>query len=281
MLMGRSRNPNLGIAEYVTVIFTILLVMVSVSIGLGFWTQQITTTQKQVAIQTGRADIYNFERIVSAKLRGNSTGIYIPTMTDGRIVFNSTDAVLTVRDVSDGSDLLYTETGNHFFASYEWGSPTFPSTNGTGTALGGYLVGLGNVSDILESSINIVESGQGPFYVVFLYFSPTVVPSFTSGPDPDDDVDHFWIYLVQYGGGQPVFTTGGNNVVISVGTKETTTLEWGKDLPQELPNCDGAPCKISIDFSLLGTSGYDWSITYDTISEHLVLHITHITVERL
>ena len=281
MLMGR--NAKSGIAEYITVIFTILLVMVSVSIGLGFWTQQITTTQKEVAIQSGRADIFNFERIVSAKLRGNSSGIYIPTMTDGRLVFNHSDAVLTVRDVSSGSDPLYNETLRLFVASYEWGRPIFPSTDGTGTAVGGYLMGIGNVSDILEGSINIVESGQGPHYTIFLYYSPTVVPSFTAGTDPDDKVDHFWIYLVRYGDIVPVFATGGNNVVVSVGTREDTTLEFGPNLTptNPLPNCASSTCTISVSFSIPNTSGYDWSQTYDTTSDHLVLHITHITVQRI
>ena len=124
---------NRGIAEYITVIFTILLVMVSVSIGLGFWTQQIATSQKEVAISSGRADIYNFERIISAKLRGNSSGIYIPTMTDGRIVLNATAAVLTI---SDGPTVLNRTNIDLFFTNYEWGSPVFPSVNGTGLNLG-------------------------------------------------------------------------------------------------------------------------------------------------
>jgi len=276
-----ARHANRGIAEYVTVIFTILLVMVSVAIGLGFWTSQIATTQKEVAIQSGRADIFNFERIVSAKLRGNSSGIYIPTTTDGRLVFDSIDANLTVWDVSSGSEKLHTEIIPLFTASYEWGSPNFPSTDGTGN-VGGYLTGIGDVTDILEESINIVESGQGPHYIAFLYYSPTVVPSFISGTDPDDKVDHFWIYLVRYGDVVPVFATGGNNVVVSVGTREDTTIEWGPSLPMTpMPNCGGPTCEISVTFSIPGTDGYDRSESYTTISDHIVLHITHITVQRI
>ncbi len=269
MTMGRVQNR--GIAEYITVIFTILLVMVSVSIGLGFWTQQITTTQKEVAIQSGRADIFNFERIISAKLRGNSSGIYIPTLTDGRIVLNETAAVLTI---SDGPTVLNTQNIDLFFTNYEWGSPVLPSVNGTGSSLGGFLVGLGNVSDSLEESVNIVESGQGPHYIVLLYYSPTIVPSFTSGPS--GNVDHFWVYLVRYGDTVPVFAAGGNNVVVSVGTKEVNTIEW-----DPLPSCSGAPCTITVTFTIPNTTGYDWTQTYATTSEHFVLHITHITVQRI
>ena len=276
------RRANSGIAEYITVIFTILLVMVSVSIGLGFWTSQIATTQKEVAIQSGRADIFNFERIISAKLRGNSSGVYIPTTTDGRLVLDSITADLTVTDISSGSGELYSETIPLFLASYEWGSPTFPSVDGSGTAVGGFLMGIGSVADLLEDSINIVESGQGPHYVAFLYYSPTVVLSFTSGVDPDDKIDHIWIYLVQYGDVVPSFAAGGNNVVISVGTREATTKEWGPDSPLiSMPNCGGPTCEILVTFSIPGTNGYDWSQSYDTISDHVVLHITHITVERL
>jgi len=266
---------NRGIAEYITVIFTILLVMVSVSIGLGFWTSQIATSQKEVAISSGRADIFNFERIITAKLRGNSSGIYIPTMTDGRIVLNATAAVLTI---SDGPTVLNRTNIDLFFTNYEWGSPVFPSVNGTGLNLGGFLVGLGNVSDSLEESVNIVESGQGPHYIVLLYFSPTIVPSFTSGPN--GNVDHFWVYLVRYGDTVPVFAAGGNNVVISVGTKEVHTEEWCPSCAESLPNCGGPTCTIDISFSIDGVTGYDWTQSYITTSEHLVLHITHITVQR-
>ncbi len=272
--MGRIANR--GIAEYVTVIFTILLVMVSVAIGLGFWTSQIATTQKEVAIQSGRADIFNFERIVSAKLRGNSSGIYIPTMTDGRIVLNETTAVLTI---SDGSSVLNSSTIDLFFTNYEWGSPAFPSVNGTGLTLGGYLIGLGDVSSSLEESVNIVESGQGADYIVLLYYSPTVVPSFTSGPS--GNVDHFWVYLVRYGDTVPVFAAGGNNVVVSVGSREVNTTEWCPTCNFPLPNCGGPTCSIDISFSIPGASGYDWTETYATTSDHFVLHITHITVQRI